>query len=327
MIVVDNLTKRYGDREVVKDVSFRVERGEILGFLGPNGAGKTTTMKMITGFLMPTTGSVRIGEVDMATDPIAAKSHIGYLPENPPVYPDMSVLEYLRFVGRINGLTGSALRLAVDEVIESCFLSEKRTKEIRTLSKGFQQRVGLAQAIIHKPNVLVLDEPTNGLDPNQIIQIRALIQGLAKERTVILSTHILQEVQKTCSRILIINRGTVVAEDTPDQLEAKARGRNVLKAIVRGPQHDVQATLSNLHGVLKAEVAADPAGFLTVQLETSKDVDLRERLAAEIVGRQWGLLELSSSRLSLEEVFINVTSQSAGSSSEDPAPEVVLTHG
>ena len=180
MIVVDNLTKRYGDREVVKDVSFRVERGEILGFLGPNGAGKTTTMKMITGFLMPTTGSVRIGEVDMATDPIAAKSQIGYLPENPPVYPDMSVLEYLRFVGRINGLTGSALRLAVDEVIESCFLSEKRTKEIRTLSKGFQQRVGLAQAIIHKPNVLVLDEPTNGLDPNQIIQIRLSSRGSRK---------------------------------------------------------------------------------------------------------------------------------------------------
>ena len=325
MIVVDNLTKRYADREVVKGVSFRVERGEILGFLGPNGAGKTTTMKMITGFLMPTTGSVKIGDYDVAENPIEAKSQIGYLPENPPLYPDMSVREYLLFVGRINGLTGVALRAAVDEVIESCFLTEKRSKDIRTLSKGFQQRVGLAQAIIHKPNVLVLDEPTNGLDPNQIIQIRALIQGLAKERTVILSTHILQEVQKTCSRILIINNGSVVAEDTPEQLEIKARGRNLLKAVVRGPHQEVLSTLSTLQGVLKADVV-DEHGLLSVTLETSKDIDLRERLAAEIVGRQWGLLELASSRLSLEEVFINVTSQPAVPSTEQ-APEVVLTHG
>lgn len=313
MIVVENLTKRYADRLVVQDVSFHVQKGEILGFLGPNGAGKSTTMKMLTGYLTPTGGKVTIGGHDMATEPLQAKSLMGYMPENPPLYPEMSVTDYLAFVARLRGVEGGKVKTAVADVLEKCWLTEVPKKLIGHLSKGFQQRVGLAQALIHNPPVIVLDEPTNGLDPKQIIQIRQLIRGFANDHTVILSTHILPEVQNTCSRVLIINGGKVVAEGAPQQLESQLRGSRRILAEVRAPKEAVTERLSTLHGVNNLAVAThmDNAELVSVTLDTGSDVDLRERVAAEVVGAGWGLVELKSVGLSLEEIFLKLTTTDA----------------
>lgn len=307
MIVVENLTKRYADRPVVQDVSFQVKKGEIVGFLGPNGAGKSTTMKMLTGYLTPSSGKVTIGGHDMATEPLKAKALMGYMPENPPLYPEMSVTDYLAFVARLRGVEGAKVKEAVAEAIRKCWLSEVPKKLIGHLSKGFQQRVGLAQALIHNPPVLVLDEPTNGLDPKQIIQIRELIKSLALEHTVILSTHILPEVQNTCQRVLIINGGRVVAEGAPEQLESRLRGGSRIHAEVRGPREPIVERLGTLHGVEKLEASLHGEGLVALTLDTQSDVDLRERVAAEIIGAGWGLLELRSVGLSLEEIFLQLT--------------------
>ncbi len=326
MIVIENLSKRYADRTVVRDVTFDVKQGEILGFLGPNGAGKSTTMKMLTGYLTPTAGRVMVGGFDMAKDPIKAKSLIGYLPENPPVYPEMSVRDYLAFAAKLRGVPGRDVKAAVDEVIARCFLTEVPNKLIAHLSKGFQQRVGLAQALVHKPKVLVLDEPTNGLDPKQIIQIRELIKGLAQDHTVILSTHILPEVQVTCGRVLIINQGTVVAEGKPEELEGKLRGGMRIEVEARAPQAEILTQLQHMPDVSNLSVTPKAEGLVRVSLDVPSGLDLRERIAAEVVGRGWGLLELKSVGLSLEEIFLKLTTADAAASSPADTPEV-LTHG
>lgn len=326
MIVVENLTKRYADRPVVQDVSFHVKKGEILGFLGPNGAGKSTTMKMLTGYLTPTSGKVTIGGHDVATEPLKAKSLMGYMPENPPLYPEMTVTDYLAFVARLRGVEGGKVKAAVAEAIEKCWLHEVPKKLIGHLSKGFQQRVGLAQALIHNPPVIVLDEPTNGLDPKQIIQIRQLIRGFAENHTVILSTHILPEVQNTCSRVLIINGGKVVAEGEPQALESQLRGSRRILAEVRAPKEAVIERLGTLHGVTKLEVVAhkDHADLVSLTLDTGSELDLRERVAAEVVGAGWGLVELKSVGLSLEEIFLKLTTTDAATSEQK---EEVAIHG
>src|SRR5574337_1321916 len=234
MIEVENLTKRYGPTLAVSDVSFQVQKGEILGFLGPNGAGKTTTMRIITGFLSPSEGSVRVAGIDVVESPLDAKRHIGYLPENPPVYTDMTVNEYLAFVGRIKGVPRAELKKRVGEVSEKCSITDVQDRQIGKLSKGYRQRVGLAQALIHNPDVLILDEPTAGLDPKQIIETRELIHGLSGEHTIILSTHILPEVSSTCQRVIIINQGHLEAIDTPENLTARLQGNETVFAEVEG---------------------------------------------------------------------------------------------
>ncbi|MEB3285438.1 MAG: ATP-binding cassette domain-containing protein [Candidatus Sericytochromatia bacterium] len=311
MIVVENLTKQYGARVAVDNVNFRIAKGEIVGFLGPNGAGKSTTMRMLTGFLSPTNGSVTIGDFDMAENPLEAKSLLGYLPETPPLYPEMTVRDYLNFVGQLKGLSQAALKERLAVVLEKCFLTDRTHQLIGQLSKGYKQRVGIAQALIHNPPVLILDEPTSGLDPQQIIQIRALIKELAVDHTIILSTHILPEVQTTCSRVLIINGGRLVAEGSAEQLEAQLQGGMRISLVVRGPQEGLQSRLlefkplrdtsisvvENLPGVIQAEVNL-PAGL-----------DLREDLARMVVNSGWGLIELKSINLSLEEIFLKLTTR------------------
>jgi ABC-2 type transport system ATP-binding protein len=327
MIVIENLSKRYADRTVVRDVTFDVKQGEILGFLGPNGAGKSTTMKMLTGYLTPSAGRVEVGGFDMAKDPIKAKSLIGYLPENPPVYPEMTVRDYLAFAAKLRGVPGREVKAAVDEVIARCILGEVPNKLIAHLSKGFQQRVGIAQALVHKPKVIILDEPTNGLDPKQIIQIRELIKGLAQDHTVILSTHILPEVQVTCSRVLIINQGKVVAEGKPEELEGKLRGGLRIELEARAPEGEIATQLQDLPGVSNLLVTPRAEGLVRVSLDVPSGNDLRERIAAEVVGRGWGLLELKSVGLSLEEIFLKLTTSDAATSSSSSEEPEVLTHG
>jgi ABC-2 type transport system ATP-binding protein len=322
MIVVENLTKRYGERLAVNQVSFQVRKGEIIGFLGPNGAGKSTTMRMLTGFLSPSSGSVRIGGFDMLEDPLKAKQLLGYLPETPPLYNDMSVRDYLDFVGQLKGLSGPERKKRLDYVLERCFLKDRTNQLIHQLSKGYKQRVGIAQALIHNPPVLILDEPTSGLDPAQIIQIRDLIRELAIDHTIILSTHILPEVQSTCSRVLIINRGQVAAEGTPQELEAQLRGGRQISLLVRGPQDAVVASISGVEGV--TDVTAAPEDGLThVTLNVPGELDVRYALASRVVGSGWGLVELKSVSLSLEEIFLKLTTQEAAeSATKESAPHV-----
>jgi ABC-2 type transport system ATP-binding protein len=310
MIVVENLTKRYGERLAVNQVSFQVRKGEIIGFLGPNGAGKSTTMRMLTGYLAPTSGRVRIGGFDMVEDPLKAKQLLGYLPETPPLYGEMTVRDYLDFVGQLKGLSGPERKKRLDYVLERCFLKDRTNQLIQQLSKGYKQRVGIAQALIHNPPVLILDEPTSGLDPTQIIQIRDLIRELAADHTIILSTHILPEVQSTCSRVLIINRGQVAAEGTPQELEAQLRGGMHISMLVRGPQAEVLSKVQSVEGVTDV-TAAPESGFTHVTLNVPGERDVRETLASQVVGAGWGLVELKSVSLSLEEIFLKLTTQEA----------------
>src|SRR5579863_237374 len=249
MIEVEHLTKRYGPTLAVSDVSFEVRKGEILGFLGPNGAGKTTTMRVITGYLPPSAGRVRVAGHDVVNEALDAKRSTGYLPETPPVYPDMTVSEYLAFVARIKGVPRGELRKRVDEVSEKCAVTQVRDRQIGKLSKGYRQRVGLAQALIHNPDVLVLDEPTAGLDPKQIIETRELIKHLAGQHTVVLSTHILPEVSKTCDRVVVINAGKVVAVGTPDELTRRLRGFETVLLIAEGPREEIKGKLEKVDGV------------------------------------------------------------------------------
>src|SRR5436309_1657563 len=251
MIEVEGLTKRYGPTLAVSEVSFEVRKGEVLGFLGPNGAGKTTTMRVITGYLPPSKGKVRVAGVDVVEEPLEVKRHTGYLPESPPVYPDMTVVEYLAFVARIKGLPRSEVRKRVDEVSEKCAITDVRGKQIGKLSKGYRQRVGLAQALIHNPDVLILDEPTAGLDPKQIIETRQLIKQLAGDHTIILSTHILPEVSQTCERVVIINKGRVVAVDTPANLTARLRGSETMYVQIDAHGADVSGAISGIVGVTR----------------------------------------------------------------------------
>jgi ABC-2 type transport system ATP-binding protein len=308
VIEVQHLTKRYGRVTAVDDVSFRVERGEILGFLGPNGAGKTTTMRMLTGYMPPTEGRAMVAGFDVFNDPIAAKRRTGYLPETPPLYPEMEVVEYLTFVARLKGITGADVAKRADEAAGRCALGDVRKKLISKLSKGYRQRVGLAQAILHNPDVLILDEPTAGLDPKQIIETRDLIRGLAGDHTIVLSTHILPEVSQTCQRVVIINKGRVVAVDTPENLTARLQGAETLYVQVDAPGADVPGSLATLPGVTRV-APADMRASGAYEVESERGRDIRRDLAREIVNRGWGLLELRPMRMSLEEVFLQVTTE------------------
>ncbi|HZT70954.1 MAG TPA: ATP-binding cassette domain-containing protein [Terriglobia bacterium] len=312
MIQVENLTKRYGPTLAVSDVSFEVQKGEILGFLGPNGAGKTTTMRIITGFLPPSSGRVRVAGYDIADEPIAAKKCLGYLPENPPVYTDMTVNEYLAFVGRIKSVPRGELKKRIGEVSEKCSIADVQHRQIGKLSKGYRQRVGLAQALIHNPDVLILDEPTAGLDPKQIIETRELIKSLAGQHTVILSTHILPEVSKTCQRVVVINKGTVVAVGAPEELTARLQGYGSVLVTVEGPAPEIMSKLQAVPGVNLVEPVEAMGARVTLEVHTEKNRDVRADLARAIVESGWGLFELKTSGMSLEDIFLKLTTRDLG---------------
>jgi ABC-2 type transport system ATP-binding protein len=309
MIEVENLTKRYGPTLAVSDVNFEVQKGEILGFLGPNGAGKTTTMRVITGYFPPSAGRVRVAGYDVVDEPLEAKRRTGYLPEAPPVYPDMTVAEYLAFVGRIKGIPRRELKSRLAEVSERCAITDVQNREIGKLSKGYRQRVGLAQALIHNPEVLVLDEPTAGLDPKQIIETRQLIKGLAGRHTVILSTHILPEAAKTCQRVVVINAGKIVAAGTPDELTRRLQGFETILLTVEGLAEDVKDKLQRVEGVNLVEPRDTSDGRVTYEVHAEKGKDVRAELARAVVESHWKLYELKTSGLSLEDIFLKLTTK------------------
>lgn len=311
MIEVDCLTKYFGSVPAVVDVSFRVEKGEIVGFLGPNGAGKTTTIRMLNGFFPPTSGSARINGFDVFDRSIDVRKRLGYLPEHIPLYKEMRTEAYLRFVAEVKGVPAGQRQREVDRVIEQCGLRSVRKKFLGKLSKGFQQRVGVAQAILNDPDVLILDEPTIGLDPKQIIQIRELIKSFAGYKTVLLSSHILPEVSMICQRVVIINEGRIVAEDTPEGLTGKDKTKVALE--IKAPRAETLARLRAVPGVatVSAEVRpGDHTGRYVVEMEQGKDV--RDAMVQSIVGAGWSLLEMHTLRLSLEDIFIRLVTEEQG---------------
>jgi ABC-2 type transport system ATP-binding protein len=314
MIEVQNLTKRYGPVTAVDNITFRAEPGEILGFLGPNGAGKTTTMRVITGYMPATEGKAIVAGYDVFEQPLEAKRRTGYLPETPPLYPDMRVREYLTFVAKIKGVPRRETGSRVAEVMKRTWVTDMANRHCGKLSKGYRQRVGLAQAIIHNPEVLVLDEPTAGLDPKQIIESRQLIRELGGSHTIVLSTHILPEVSQTCHRVVIINKGKVVAVDTPDNLTARLRGSETMYLQVAGPVEPLEAALRAVPGVTRVAITVGRNDVLDVEIDSEKGHDVRRDLAATIVGHGWGLLELRPMRMSLEEIFLSLTTEEASSS-------------
>ena len=309
MIEVQHLTKRYGRVTAVDDVSFRVERGEILGFLGPNGAGKTTTMRILSGYMPATEGRANVAGYDIFDKPVEAKRRIGYLPETPPLYPDMTVREYLDFVARIKGVPAKEKKERVTSVMARTHVADMADRHCAKLSKGYRQRVGLAQALIHNPDVLILDEPTAGLDPKQIIETRELIRSLGGDHTIVLSTHILPEVAQTCHRVVIINKGRVVAVDTPDNLTARLKGAETMYVQVDTDADDAGPVLSALPGVSRIAISEQRGTLIGFEVESERGTDVRRDLARAIVSRGWGLLELRPMRMSLEEVFLQVTTE------------------
>ena len=311
MIEVQHLTKRYGPFTAVDDVSFKVERGEILGFLGPNGAGKTTTMRVLTGYMPPTDGKAIVAGYDVIDQPIEAKRRTGYLPETPPLYPDMTVSEYLTFCARIKGVPRAERKTRVATVMERTRVADMAKRYCGKLSKGYKQRVGLAQALLHNPDVLILDEPTAGLDPKQIIETRRLIKELAGDHTIILSTHILPEVSQTCQRVVIINKGRVVAVDTPENLTAKLRGSEAMYVEIDGANGTVQPMLAALPGVTLVSETSTRDGHVAFEVQSEQGRDVRRDIAATIVRQGWGLLELRPMRMSLEEIFLSLTTEDA----------------
>ncbi len=313
MIKVQGLTKRYARTVAVDDISFQVEKGQIVGFLGPNGAGKTTTMRVLTCFLPPTAGSAQVAGFDVLTQPLEVKRRIGYLPEAPPLYPEMEVREYLTFVARLKGIPRADLRRRVEEVCDRCAVGEYRDKLISKLSRGYRQRVGLAQAIIHNPDVLILDEPTAGLDPKQIIETRQLIKSLAGDHTIILSTHILSEVEQTCQHVIIINKGKLVAEpDTVENLTRRLRGAEsvAVEIEMRDGIPDAAAAqrrLEQVAGVSRVIQRESRDGRLVFEVESLQGRQVRAELARAVVGSGWNLSELRPLALSLEQIFLELT--------------------
>jgi len=313
VIEVEHLSKVYSGRKAVDDVSFNVGKGEVLGFLGPNGAGKTTTMRILTCYMPSTEGTARIAGFDVFEQSLEVRKRIGYLPETPPIYPEMSVESYLGFVARIKDTPSNRRTQQVGKVIEECSLGDVRHRIIGRLSKGYKQRVGLAQALLNDPEVLILDEPTIGLDPRQIHEVRSLIKGLAPARTVILSTHILPEVSMTCNRVVIINKGKVVAMDTPEGLAAQMKGAERIALTVAGPAEAVRAKILAIEDVFSVAVAdGGPAAAPSFTVECRLHSDLRPVLARAMVAEGWDLLEMRGVSLSLEDVFINLTTQEPG---------------
>ena len=327
MINVQELTKRYARNTAVDHISFEVRKGEIVGFLGPNGAGKTTTMRMLTCFLSPTAGSATVAGFDILDSPFEVKRRIGYLPETPPLYPEMRTAEYLELVGSLKGLRGPELAKRTDYVLERCAIADVKDKVLGKLSKGYRQRVGLAQAIIHNPDVLILDEPTAGLDPKQINETRDLIKGLAGDHTIILSTHILPEVEQTCQQVIIINRGKLVAIDSVSNLQHRARGAGSVLVEVVGRNGlldaaQVQRSLEQISGVSRVLTKRTGEGLAVFEVEGKNDRSLRGDLARAVVQSGWDLNELRSAAVSLEEVFLQLTNaDAAGNSSQSSAEQ------
>ncbi len=311
MIEVSNLTKTYGKKRGIDRLSFTIGDGEIVGFLGPNGAGKSTTMNIISGYLSASSGAARIGGIDILEDPVSAKRQIGYLPEQPPLYLDMTVAEYLDFIFDLKVPSGELKRSAhIGEICELVGLKEHYTRVIRNLSKGYKQRVGLAQALIGNPEVLILDEPTVGLDPKQIIEIRNVIKGLGKNRTIILSTHILQEVSAICERVLVINNGQIVADDKPENLSAMITGDRKLTVRVAGPRDSVRKLLRSIEGVRFADVTVQAEkGSYDFLVEARPNVDIRKPMFAALAKAGYPILQLKSMDLSLEDIFLKLVEE------------------
>lgn len=308
MIDIEHLTKRFASITAVDDISFQVGRGEVLGFLGPNGAGKSTTMKMITGFLVPDAGRVLVGGVDIAEHPVRVKSGLGYLPEGAPLYGDMTPANFLEFVGQVRGLRGAALRRRVSETVDRVNLGQVLGQPIETLSKGFKRRVGIAQAILHDPDVLVLDEPTDGLDPNQKHEVRGLIRQMAKEKAIILSTHILEEVDAVCSRAIIIADGRLVADGSPDQLEARAPRHNAVTLSLCGPQgEDVAGKLQRLDGVEYVERLDGDGDLVRYLVLPKRGASIIDAVGAKVREQAWQVAEMQVERGRLDDVFREIT--------------------
>ncbi len=308
MIEIKNLTKKFDNVVALDDLNLEVKKGEILGFLGPNGAGKSTTMKIITSFWSPNKGKVLVDGIDVAKNSFLTRSKIGYLPETVPLYDDMRVYEYLRFVAEVRGIAKNQIKQRIKEVVNDCGLSSVVRKPIDELSKGYRQRVGLAQAIIHKPDILILDEPTTGLDPNQIAEIRDLIKKIGQEKTVIFSTHILSEVSATCDRAVIINKGKIVAEGTPDDLAKKAGGKEKIYVKIKGPKEEVLKYFKEMEKVKNIEVSdKENENIYGYKVEPLQGLDLREDLSKAVMSHGWSILEFSKKSVSLEDVFKELT--------------------
>jgi ABC-2 type transport system ATP-binding protein len=309
LIEVEHLVKSYGQARAVNDISFKVEKGEILGFLGPNGAGKTTTMRVLTGYLPATAGTARIAGFDVFDQSMEVRKRIGYLPETPPLYPDMAVSAYLAFVARIKGVPSADIPKRIEDALRMANISDKKDELIKRLSRGYKQRVGIAQTIVHNPDVIILDEPTVGLDPNQIKEVRHLIKSLAGEHTIILSTHILPEVEMTCDRVVIINKGKIAAVDTTENLTTQLKGGERVRVIVKGAEDDLRKSLDSLKGVNHVEIESDGQGQVSALVEIAQGLDLRAPIASRIVNDGFELLELRALNVSLEEIFTKLTTE------------------
>jgi len=332
MINVKQLTKRYARNTAVDQISFEVQKGQIVGFLGPNGAGKTTTMRMLTCFLPPTSGTAEIAGFDVLENPLEVKRRIGYLPETPPLYPEMRATEYLEFVGKIKGLRGAELSRRISYVLDRCAIADVQDKVLGKLSKGYRQRVGLAQAIIHNPDVLILDEPTAGLDPKQINETRELIRGLAGDHTIILSTHILPEVEQTCQQVIIIDRGKLVATDSVHNLQNRARGAGSVLVEVAARSGDlnaatVQRRLEQVPGVSRVVFRETRQNRSIFEVEGHAEHSIRGDLARAIVESGWDLNELRTAAVSLEEIFLQLTGTDAAATSANESAAAAQPEG
>ena len=319
MIEVNNLVKRYGDHTAVDHLSFKIEKGKIYGFLGPNGAGKSTTMNMITGYIASTEGTVKIDGHDILEEPEEAKKCIGYLPEQPPLYFDMTVLEYMKFVADLKKIPKDKKATMIEEVMDMVKISDMRNRLIKNLSKGYRQRVGLAEAIMGYPEVIILDEPTVGLDPKQIIEIRTLIKDLKKKHTVILSSHILSEVSAVCDYVLIISHGKLVASDTPENLGKLAEGSNTLEMLIKGEKSQIKQALESIEGVNSVTIEKDEKQNLwSTKVSTEENNDIREKVFYKMSDINSPIYEMKSKKVSLEEIFLELTaSEKPASASED----------
>lgn len=308
MIEIKNLTKKIGSTKILDNITFSVKKGEVLGFLGPNGAGKSTTMKIITSFWRASSGSVKIDGKSVMENSLETRKKIGYLPETVPLYEDMLVYEYLKFAAEVRGLSKERAKKRISEAADECNIRKVLKKSIDELSKGYRQRVGLAQAIIHDPDVLILDEPTTGLDPNQIIEIRELIKKIGREKTVIFSTHILSEVQATCDRVIIINNGRIVGEGRPDELASQAGGKELIYVKIKGPKENVLAKLNNLEKVEKVAIKDKEAEEIYgYEITPREGADPREELSMAIMKNNWSILEFSKKKIDFEDVFRTLT--------------------
>jgi ABC-2 type transport system ATP-binding protein len=317
MIQVEGLTKRYGDRTAVNKLTFTARQGEIVGFLGPNGAGKTTTMRILTGYMPPSEGQAKVAGYDLLTESIEVRKRVGYLPESVPLYPEMSVVQYLDFMAELRRIPNREER--VDEVMELVHIASRATSYVGNLSKGLRQRVGLAQALLHQPEVLILDEPMDGMDPQQQIEVKNIIRQVGSQKTVLLSTHILAHAHELCNRVIIINNGQIVAEDTPDRLSSQIAGGGRVHLLVDGDGDGLLEELQRLSGVLGVRTVEDGR----LEIETGPGADLRPQIAETVVKGGWRLLELRRERLSLEEIFIQLTRDEveAGNNGAEPEPE------